>query len=146
MPLTHQLLPRAGIDPIDGSGPALAMFDVLIDRPFREQTVALLLDRARRGLGVLVVDGTCRPDSVVEVATLLAHASPVNPAMGAVVLASVRTAAEACAPPDCTGDVDRWMDSRDVLRSAGVDLLEWFVIADGHAWCPRDLLGEPPRW
>lgn len=147
MPLTHHLLPRARVDPIDGAGPALAMFDLLIDRPLRDQTLALLLDRGRCGLGALVVDGTCQPDSVVDVATMLAEASPTNPGLRAVVLATVRSAA-CCAPAtrECLADVDRWMDVSNVFCRSGVELLEWFVVGASHAWCPRDLLGEPPRW
>lgn len=146
MPLTHHLLPRAGIDPIDGSGPALAMFDLLVDRPLRHQTLALLLDHRRCGLGALVVDGTCRPDSVVEVAAMLAEAAPTNPRLRAVVLATVRTGVSAPQRDDCSADIDRWMDVSDVLHRGGVDLLEWFVVSAHHSWCPRDLLGEPPRW
>ena len=41
----------------------------------------------------------------------------------------------------------------DIFRIGGfrltvadvMELLEWFVIAD-EVSCPRDLLGEPPRW
>jgi hypothetical protein len=43
------------------------------------------------------------------------------------------------------GDVDRWLEASDLLEGYGLELLEWFVIGD-RTWCPRDLLGEPPRW
>ncbi len=43
------------------------------------------------------------------------------------------------------GDVDRWLELSDLAEQAGVELLEWFVIGDAIT-CPRDLLGEPPRW
>jgi hypothetical protein len=33
----------------------------------------------------------------------------------------------------------------DIAEQAGVELLEWFVIS-GDVTCPRDQLGEPPRW
>ncbi len=33
----------------------------------------------------------------------------------------------------------------DLTSAAGVELVEWFVIGD-DIHCPRDLLGEPPRW
>jgi hypothetical protein len=33
----------------------------------------------------------------------------------------------------------------DVTSAAGVELVEWFVIGD-DIHCPRDLLGESPRW
>jgi hypothetical protein len=27
-----------------------------------------------------------------------------------------------------------------------MELVEWFVIGGQDVTCPRDLLGEPPRW
>ncbi len=43
------------------------------------------------------------------------------------------------------GDGDRWLEMSDLTSAAGVELVEWFVIGD-DIHCPRDLLGEPPRW
>ena len=60
--------------------------------------------------------------------------------LGALVLATVRPGQGALA-----GDGDRWLEMSDLASAAGVELVEWFIIgADIH--CPRDLLGEPPRW
>ncbi len=142
-PIRHDL-PRAGVDPIDGAGPALRMLHVLIDEPRRFQTLALLLDVARRGLGVLVVDGTHRPDSVLDVARVLAEAAPQHPRLRAVALASVRPGPQ---PADMIlDDVDRWADLDDILTEASVELVEWFVVGDPAVSCPRDLLGAPARW
>lgn len=144
MPPTRHAVPRAGRDPIDGAGRALAMLHLLVERPLRHQTIALLLDGARCGLGALVVEGTRQPDSIVDIAQLLAGAAPQHPELRAVVLASVR--------PDAAGpsgdDVDRWADADDALGSAGIDLVEWFVVSRGDppVSCPRDLLGAPARW
>ena len=44
------------------------------------------------------------------------------------------------------GDVDRWLEISDLAEDHGVDLLEWYVIGPDGASCPRDRLGEPPRW
>lgn len=141
---TGHEVPRSGTDPIDGAGRALAMLHVLVARPFRYETIALLLDDARCGLGALVVDGTRHADSVLDVAQLLAGAAPSHPELRAVVLASVRPAADAA----CADDVDRWADVDDILHAAGIDLLEWFVVSAGPTpvSCPRDLLGAPARW
>ena len=47
-------------------------------------------------------------------------------------------------------DPDRWCEAGELAEQLGVELLEWFVIDDATgapaAWCPRDLLAEPPRW
>ncbi len=144
MPTRH-LLPRAGIDQIGGAGPALAMFALLVERPARFQTIALLLDESHRGLGALVVERTVRPDSVLDVAHLLADAAPNHPRLRAVVLASVRPGRT----PATTAldDVDRWADLDELLSGAGLELVEWFVLGDDPpVSCPRDLLGAPPRW
>ena len=42
-------------------------------------------------------------------------------------------------------DVDRWLEMSDIAEQVGVELIEWFVIG-GDVTCPRDQLGEPPRW
>ena len=59
----------------------------------------------------------------------------------AIVMASVRPGVG-----PLPGDVDRWRELSDIAESYGCELLEWFVISDGVAWCPRDFLAEPPRW
>jgi hypothetical protein len=141
---TRHSAPRAGIDPIDGAGRALAMLRVLVEHPLRFETIALLLDDRRRGLGALVVDGTHRPDAVLDVAHLLAGAAPHHRELRGVVLASVRPGCH----PAAADDVDRWADVDDILDTVGVELVEWFVVSAGEppVSCPRDLLGAPPRW
>ena len=50
------------------------------------------------------------------------------------------------------GDEDRWLEASDLADELGVELVEWFVIGGdrpsvaANAVCPRDLLGEVPRW
>ena len=61
--------------------------------------------------------------------------------VGAMIVASVRPAHH---DPDAS-DIDRWLEMSDLTEQAGIELLEWFVISEGVS-CPRDLLGEPPRW
>jgi hypothetical protein len=104
------------------------------------ETVALLLDHERRGSCVTIVSGTERPDDVVEVAECLATTCSHIAELGALVLATVRPGQ---GPLD--GDADRWLEMSDLAAAAGVELLEWFVIGEA-IHCPRDLLGEPPRW
>ncbi len=132
--------PRAGIDPIDCAESALSVIALAIQRPPVAETIALLLDHDQRGVCVTVVSGTERPDDAIEVAECLAAAGAQTGRLGALVLATVRPGHGALA-----GDGDRWLEMSDLTSAAGVELLEWFVIGtDIH--CPRDLLGEPPRW
>jgi hypothetical protein len=142
-PAVHYRLPRAGIDTIDRAETALLMVAMAIQQPLRAETIALLLDEQRRGIAVAVVSGTHRPDDVLEVVECFTRNSTHGGRVGNIVVASVRpdTADEAT----IATDVDRWLEMSDIAEQAGVELLEWFVI-DGDVTCPRDELGEPPRW
>ena len=40
---------------------------------------------------------------------------------------------------------DRTVQMSEIAELSGVEVLEWFVI-DRAVSCPRDRLGEPPRW
>lgn len=133
-------LPRAGIDPIDSELVAFSMVAHVLHRPARSETIALLLDDQRRGLSVLVVSGTERPDALFDVVDLIVEVDRQGHELGAVVLASVRPGGG----PE-PADVDRWLEASELLGGRGVELVEWFVVGDVVA-CPRDLLGEPPRW
>ena len=139
--------PRAGIDPIDSAAVALAVIGLAMRHPPIDETIALVLDPDRRGRTVVVVDGTAEPDAVLDVVERVAGSIAAAGRTGCVVVATVRPGG---GPID--GDDDRWLEASDLADDLGVDLLEWFVIpADtpsiaAHAWCPRDLLGEAPRW
>lgn len=143
-------LPRAGIDAIDDAETALAMIAMAIERPLRDETIVLLLDGARRGRAIVVVSGTEAPDSVVEVVECLTQGEGCEE-LGAVIVCTVRPPAVAAEPIDRPGDeiddgdVDRWLEMSEIASLAGVELLEWFVVGREIS-CPRDLLGEPPRW
>lgn len=133
-------LPRAGVDPIDSELVAFAMIAHMLGRPPRDETIALLLDDQRRGISVLVVNGTDRPDAMFAVLDLIVHGDHHGDELGAVVLASVRPGGAVD-----QADIDRWLEASDVLADRGIELVEWFVIGI-DVTCPRDLLGEPPRW
>ena len=66
--------------------------------------------------------------------------------LAAAVLASIRGSTFPAQPFPEPDDVDRWLDMSELISQAGVELLEWFVIDPTGVWCPRDLLGEAPRW
>lgn len=135
--------PRGGLDPVDSAAAALAVVHLAIQRPLRAETVAALLEPDLRGRTLVVVDGTDDPDAVLTVVEQMAEA--LADSGGALFVASVRPG---CGP--LPGDEDRWLEASDLAEQLGVELLEWFVISDEtgqpSAWCPRDLLGEPPRW
>jgi hypothetical protein len=140
-------LPRAAVDPIDGPAAALAVVELAMRRPLRHEIIALVLDGDRRGRTVVVVDGTEAPDAVLDVVERVAGSVAASGLPGCLVVATVRPGG-----PPLDGDDERWLEASDLADDVGVDLLEWFVIGGdrpsvaANAWCPRDLLGEVPRW
>ena len=137
--------PRAGIDPIDSQAAALSVIRLAMHIPLTAETIALVLDADHRGRTVVVVDGTKEPESMLEVVERLVDSIATSGHSGALVLASVRP--DGGPSPE---DADLWLEATELAETAGVELLEWFVVADDTgpptAWCPRDLLAEPPRW
>ncbi len=134
-------LPRAGVDPLDDAA-ALAVIRLAVHQPPIHETVALVLDGDRTGRTVVMVDGTEQPDSLLDVVEHVAGSIASSGRDGALVVASVRPNG---GPVE--GDEDRWLEASDLADDVGVELVEWFVLdGEGAAWCPRDLLGEPPRW
>ncbi len=134
-------VPRAGLDPIDGPAAALAVVRLAVHLPLEPETVVLLLDHERCGAVISVVNETHRPDDVLEVVECLTGAAAGTDRVGAVVVASVRPGA---AEPD-PRDPDRWLEMSDISDLVGIELVEWFVLGR-RTWCPRDLIGEAPRW
>ena len=142
-PAVHYRLPRAGVDQISCAETALLMLAMAIQQPLRAETVTLLLDDQRRGIAVAVVSGTHQPDDVLEVVECFTHSAAHGGRVGSIIVASVRP--ELGDESTIATDVDRWLEMSDIAEEAGVELLEWFVIG-GDVTCPRDQLGEPPRW
>lgn len=140
-------VPRGGVDRVVDAADALAVVRLAVSSPPTAETIVVVLGPDHRGRTIIVVDGTDADDAVVEVVEHVAGALADAGAGGALVVASVRPGRT----PD-PGDADRWLEASDAADVAGVELLEWFVIDPGStaaepvAWCPRDLLGEPPRW
>ena len=137
--------PRAGVDQIDSAAAALAVIRLVVHQPLQPEVIVLVLDADRRGRTVVLVDGTDEPDSVLEVVERIAESAADSELGAALVVASVRPGS---GPLD--GDDERWLEACDLADGVGVELLEWFVISDDTgpttAWCPRDLLADPPRW
>jgi hypothetical protein len=150
-PAVYHRLPRAGVDTISCAETALLMLAMAIHQPLRAETIAILLDEQRRGIAVAVVSGTHQPDDVLEVVECFTRSGTHGGRVGSIIVASVRPDTGDLGDPDLSDaatiatDVDRWLEMSDIAEQAGVELLEWFVIS-GDVTCPRDRLGEPPRW
>jgi len=137
-------MPRAGVDPIDSEQAALCVLDMVVSRPLRHETFALLLDEQRRGISIMVVSGTIPFDSLFDVIDVIIDRVVEVEDLRALVLFTVRPPVPGV--PDLDElDVDRWLEASAMLDDAGIELLEWFV-GGASITSPRDLLGEPPRW
>lgn len=135
---THRM-PRARIDPIDSEIEALSLVSPAIRHPLAHDTIAILLDAERRGLSILTITGTIALDAMFDVLEVVVEAGRDSD-LGGLILATVR--------PDGgleAGDGDRWLEANDLVEQRGIELVEWFVIAD-QIVCPRDMLGIPPKW
>ena len=141
----HRRIPRAGIDPIDDADTAFVTISMAVHRPMRHETILVLLDDARCGIGVVVVTDTSEPDDVLEVIECVLAPSAHGGRVSAVIVASVRPDTTTMTVRRDTDDVDRWLEMSDLTEQSGIELLEWFVITDDVS-CPRDQLGEAPRW
>jgi len=133
-------VPAARVDPIDSDDDALAVTAIALSRPLVAQTLVILLDGERRGLTILCVNDTADPDAMFEVLDRCIL-SPDLEEFAALILVTVRPGGSV--DPE---DVDRWLEASDECALFGLELLEWFVVGDDEVICPRDLIGEPPRW
>ncbi|PIE32502.1 MAG: hypothetical protein CSA55_03245 [Ilumatobacter coccineus] len=133
-------VPQAAVDRIDTPRVAWAACALARSVPPRSETIILFLDHDRRGRGLAVVSGTREPSDVVDVAEFAIHSVVASDELDALVIASVRPSGEILGD-----DIDRWLEMSHVADAHGVTLVEWFVAGES-VWCPRDLLGERPRW
>jgi hypothetical protein len=112
----------------------------------RDDVVALAcLDRARRPLTMFVVEGCAATvdDVLVALGVLLDAIEGAATPLDAVILAASRPGGPAGATPD---DVRGWTVFRNRCIEAGVELLEFFVLADGVVDAVGERLGEAARW
>lgn len=124
-------VPTAGVDPIDSRGEAIAALSLVIGRPLRAETVVLTLDRWRRGVGMVAIDGTDDARSIEAIGqhldTVIALAESAQHALG---LSRDPTEQVVVATVDPTGSTTPGSDHLLDLScaAAGVTLLDWLVL------------------
>lgn len=122
---------------------ALQLVDLAVSRPLRSETVVFLADDAHLGHTCFVVSGTSAADDVLDVAALVVEVAERSPAVHAVALATVRPA-----EPTASGrsDLDRGLELLELFETAGLELLDWFVISPDGASSLREGTGLPLLW
>lgn len=127
--------------PVRCAADALRVLFLGAAHPLQAETLAFVLDEQGNGGVITIVSDTIEPDAVLQVTECMARAAERVDRATALVIASVRPGG--CVLP---GDLDRWMEASTLAAACGVTLIEWFVITEAGAQCPRELLGEPDRW
>ena len=127
--------------PVRCAADALRLLFLAAAHPLQPETLAFVLDRQGCGGVITIVSGTVDADSVLPVTECMSRAAERVERAAALVVATVRPAG--CVLP---GDLDRWMEASTLAAAYGITLIEWFIITESGAQCPRDLLGEPERW
>ena len=127
--------------PVRNHADAIRLISAAVHVPLVDETLAVLLDDRGRGNTLVSVSGTDDPDAVFDVADCMATAGSLSGRFTRLVLATVR-------PDDglLGADIDRWMEISQRTAGHGVTLIEWYVVHPDGIACPRELLGEPPRW
>lgn len=141
-PRTHPYCTGTAIGaPVDDPVAACALLERIRREAPNADIIVMLLGVDRRLAGIVVVDGTGGdPDALLTVVEVLATVDR-DGAPCDLVVGSIRASARVLAD-----DAFRWVSASAIADDAGSQLVEWFVLADGIAWSPRDIVGEPPRW
>jgi hypothetical protein len=137
--------------PLAGPEEALRLVFAAASDPARHESIAVLLDRAHRGLGpCLVCDGASTAYQVIDLGRLIATVGEREPSFGAAVLATCRPGQGIELQPD---DEAAFSMLRHNLADAGVELLDWFLLDDGLAASVSELTdgwwpwtSEAPQW
>jgi hypothetical protein len=129
-------IPRGFIDPIESEADALAVLSLAA--PFGHDTIAVLLDPDRCGVGILVVTDTRDDDAIFRIIDVCIDAHYTE--IGGLILATSRPGGDIL-----SADRDRWIEASMQCDDGGIELVEWFVIGT-HISCPRELAGDEPRW
>ena len=129
-------VPRPFIDPINTFVEALGVTSMALQRPRIDSTIALLLDKHRRGLAMFRIP----PLSSRTIHSVVAHCSEM-PSTTSVVLVSSRRNT-----PVVPADIPLLHICASTLEAAGIRLFDWAVIGTGGLYCPRTLAGVPDPW
>jgi hypothetical protein len=125
-------------------GPEDAIGVILAAAPEADPaTVVLLLDAHHRGLGAVVVAGTGTDQADDDVFDWVLRLAEIESALGAVVLASVNHGRGYRADPR---EASWLLTCRDQCASVGIELVDWFLVDDGHVGSRVEQLFVEPLW
>jgi DNA repair protein RadC len=122
---------------------ALRVVLAAVAEPAEAETIVLMLDARHRGGTCLVCRGASSAAQVASLVPVLVQAAAHEPALAAVVLATVR--------PDCgiavsPADEATFGAMRHDLSMVQVDLLDWFLLGGDLMASVAELTGACWRW
>ena len=112
------------------------MASLVARRPRGDATFALVLDRQRRGLGIVSVPAV----DIRSVHTLVGACCDI-PGADSVVVVSMRNGTTVH-----PRDIELHGRLSVALAAAGLPLLDWVVCGRGGVYCPRVVIGAPDPW
>jgi len=122
---------------------ALRVVLAAVAEPREAETVVLMLGARHRGSTCLVCRGASSAEQVAALLPILVQSAALEPALAAVVLATVRPGGGIAVTP---ADDDAFGAMRHDLAAAGVDLLDWFLLDDELVASVAELTGACWRW
>jgi len=134
---------RPAPEPLRGPEDALEVILASASQPPRPETICLLLDHAHRGGTVVVVEGAATDADLEALAGLLLCAAGQGGGPAAVVLATVRPG---CSHLASAPDERCWFGLRERFDEAGVELLDWFILAGGVATSVAETTDSRWQW
>ncbi len=132
-------LPRAD-EPLRDPHDAVALIAAVASRPLQHEVIVVLLDAARRGGPVIVVetgDDRTEPEIVQAVIELVDRLPEVD----ALVIGSIRPEAAIEG-----ADQYHWLDAVEAAGLIGVVVVDWFVLDGTTATSLAVRSGSPSRW
>jgi hypothetical protein len=137
------LHPSAPSVHLSDAADALDLVEQVVDRPLRPETLVVLADDAHWAHTCFAVSGTAVPDDVTDIASLVVELAEREPAIHAVLIASVRPAR---VDGSTRTDLDRGLELLELCEAAGLELLDWFVVSPDGASSLREASGLPLLW
>jgi hypothetical protein len=122
---------------------ALRVVLAAVAEPREAETVVLMLDARHRGATCLVCRGASSAEQVRSLVPILVQSATLEPALAAVVLATVRPGSGIAVT---AADDDAFGAMRHDLAAADVDLLDWFLLDGEVVASVAELTGACWRW
>lgn len=137
-------VPRAHRDPITSASAALTVFSLAITRPLRPETLVLIMRKDHRGIGLVALETGEHLSLLID--DVISHCVSQESAQ-AVAIASVRVQwpshFDGADQPDGAAEL---AGARESCHRAGIQLVDWFIVANHGVHCQRVTNREGSLW